>query len=82
MFCRPLILGKAKGKSIEMPFLFEVVFILIIVGLLLWVVQQIPMDAAIAKIIRVVVVVAVVLWLLYMFMGAFGSGPYWPAHAR
>jgi len=42
-------------------FLIQVIVVLIIVGLLLWIVQQIPMDATIARIIRVVVVVAVCL---------------------
>ncbi len=52
-----------------MPFLIQVVVVLVIAGLLLWVVQQIPMDATIARIIRVVVIVAVVLWLLSLFVG-------------
>ncbi len=57
-------------------FLIQIVFVLIIVGLLLWVVQQIPMDATIAKIIRVVVVVVVCLWLLSVLLGYLPSGPY------
>ncbi len=47
-----------------MGLLIDVVVALIIVGLVLWVIEQIPMDAMIARIIRVVVVVCVVLWLL------------------
>jgi hypothetical protein len=47
------------------PFpLVSIVITLVIVGLVLWVVQQIPMDAVIARIIRVVVIVCVVLYLL------------------
>lgn len=63
-----------------MPFLIEIIVVLIVVGLLLWVVQQIPMDAAIARIIRVVVIVFVIIWLLYILMGAFSGlpGPMFP----
>ena len=57
-----------------MPFLIQIVIALCIVGLVLWVVSQIPMDATIAKIIRVVVIVAVCLWLLSLLAGMnFGS---------
>jgi hypothetical protein len=44
--------------------------ILVIVGVLLWLVEtQIPMDAGIKTVIRVVVILVVVLWLLRMFVG-------------
>ena len=56
-------------------FLIQIVIALVIVGLVLWVVTQIPMDAAIARIIRVVVIVCVVIWLLYVVLGMTGSGP-------
>ena len=49
--------------------LIQIVVALVIVGLVLWVVQQIPMDPVIARIIRVVVIVFVVLWLLSLFTG-------------
>ena len=65
-----------------MSFLIQIVVALAIVGLILWVIQQIPMDATIAKIIRVVVVVLVCIWLLTVLLpmlgaGA-GSGPLFP----
>lgn len=53
-------------------FLIQILIVLIIVGLLLWIVQQIPMDATIARIIRVVVVVLVLIWLLYVLVGVVG----------
>ena len=57
-----------------MPIFFiQIVIALVIVGLILWVVQQIPMDPTIARIIRVVVIVFVVIWLLYVLAGAAGS---------
>ena len=47
--------------------LIHVVAVLIVVGVLLWLVGMIPMDAIILKIIRVVTIIAVVLWLLKVF---------------
>lgn len=43
--------------------------VLAIVGLILWAITQIPMDPAIANIIRVVVIVAVCIYLLYFLIG-------------
>ena len=56
-------------------FLIQIIVALVIVGLVLWVVAQIPMDVAIARIIRVVVIAFVVIWLLYAVLGMAGSGP-------
>jgi len=50
--------------------LIQIVIVLIFVGLALWIISQIPMDATIARIIRVVVIVCVCLWLLSLLMGA------------
>jgi predicted membrane protein len=48
--------------------LISVLIALIVVGVLLWLVNQyIPMDRKIKTILNVVVVIAVVLWLLYGF---------------
>ncbi len=48
--------------------LISLVITLIVVGILLWLVNQyVPMDAKIKKILNVVVVICVVLWLLYAF---------------
>lgn len=53
--------------------LLNIVIALIVVGLLLWLVNQfIPMDAKIKSILNAVVVIAVVLWLLNVF-GLFSS---------
>lgn len=52
-----------------MPFLIQIIIALCIVGLVLWVVSQIPMDPTMAKIIRVVVIVFVCLWLLSLLSG-------------
>lgn len=53
--------------------LIQLIVALVIVGLLLWVVSQIPMDPTIARIIRVVVIVVVVIYLLEAFTGLFAG---------
>jgi hypothetical protein len=53
--------------------LIHVVIVLIVVGVLLWLVNNyIPMQATIKKILNAVIVIAVVLWLLNVF-GLFDS---------
>jgi len=53
--------------------LINLVIVLIVVGVLLWLVNNyIPMDRKIKSILNVVVLIAVVLWLLNAF-GLFGS---------
>ncbi|HEX5413900.1 MAG TPA: Thivi_2564 family membrane protein [Terriglobia bacterium] len=53
--------------------LIHIVIVLIVVGILLWLVNNyIPMAGSIKTILNVVVVVAVVLWLLNVF-GLFNS---------
>jgi len=53
--------------------LIQVVIALIVVGVLLWLVNQyIPMDRKIKSILNGVVVIAVILWLLNVF-GLFDS---------
>ena len=53
--------------------LLQVILVLIVVGVLLWLVNNyIPMDGKIKNILNVVVVIIVVLWLLQAF-GLLGS---------
>lgn len=53
--------------------LVSVVVVLIVVGVLLWLVNNyIPMDSKIKNILNIVVVIVVVLWLLQAF-GVLGS---------
>lgn len=50
--------------------LINLVIILIVIGVLLWLVNNyIPMDGKIKQIINVVVVIAVVVWLIQVFVG-------------
>lgn len=49
--------------------LINVVLVLIVVGVLLWIVNQfIPMDDKIKAILNAVVIIAVVLWVLSLFL--------------
>lgn len=53
--------------------LINIVIILIVVGVLLWLVNNyIPMDGKIKSILNAVIVIVVVLWLLQAF-GVLGS---------
>lgn len=48
--------------------LIQLVVVLIVVGVLLWLINNyIPMDSKIKQILNIVVVIAVVLWLLGVF---------------
>jgi type IV secretory pathway TrbL component len=53
--------------------LIHILVVIIVVGLLLWAAQQIPMDAIVRRILQVVVIVALVLWLLQAFGLLHGS---------
>lgn len=50
--------------------LIYIVVMLVVVGLILWAIQQFPMDPTIARLIRVVVVVFAVIFLLYYLLGS------------
>jgi uncharacterized membrane protein len=63
------------------PGLISIIVTLVVIGLVLYLVDLIPMDGAIKRIIRIIVIIAVVLWLLQAF-GFIGSisGLLHPAH--
>ena len=47
--------------------LINVLVVLVVVGVMLWLVNLIPMQGTIKSILNAVVVIAVVLWLLNVF---------------
>ncbi len=49
--------------------LISLLVALVVAGLILWAIGQLPLDATIAQIIRVVVIVLVVLYVLSVFTG-------------
>jgi hypothetical protein len=61
-------------------FLISILIVLVICGLILWAISQIPMDPVIARIIRVVVIVFVAIWLIYELAGMLPSGGFTPLH--
>ena len=51
-----------------MPFLIQLVVLLVIIGVALYVIETLlPIDATIKKLIHIVVILAVLLWLLQAF---------------
>jgi hypothetical protein len=60
-----------------------IIITLVVIGLLLYLVDLIPMDRTIKQIIRVIVIIGVVIWLLQAF-GLIGSinGLFHPAPVR
>jgi hypothetical protein len=63
-------------------FLLQLIVVLVITGLILWALGQIPMDPTIARIIRVVVIVVVCIWLLYFLVGVMPTGAWGPPLRR
>ncbi len=62
--------------------LIQILVMLVIVGVILWALGQFPIDATIAKLIRVVLIVVVAIWLIYLVLGLVGSGPILPPIRR
>ncbi len=63
---------KHPGKGIIMD-IIQFVIILIVIGVLLWLVNNyIPMDRKIKQIVNIVVVIAVIIWVANLF-GVFDS---------
>lgn len=52
--------------------LISIIVTLVVIGLVLYLIELIPMDGTIKQIIRVIVIIAVVVWLLQAF-GLIGS---------
>jgi len=52
--------------------LISIIVYLVVIGLVLYLIELIPMDRTIKQIIRVIVIIAVVIWLLQAF-GLIGS---------
>jgi hypothetical protein len=70
-----------QEKHMLTPGLISIIVTLVVIGLLLYLVDLIPMDRTIKQIIRIIVIIGVVIWLLQAF-GFIGSisGLLHPAH--
>lgn len=55
--------------------MIQILIALILLGLLLYIVNLLPIDATIKKVINAVAIVLVVIWILGMFFPAIGWGP-------
>lgn len=50
--------------------LFSIIIVLVVLGLVLYLIQMLPIDAKIKQIINVLVIVAIIVWLLQgVFLG-------------
>jgi hypothetical protein len=54
--------------------IIQLLIIAVVLGLVIWLVEQIPGVAPFANIIRVVAIVIFVIYLLYILMGLVGGG--------
>ena len=54
------------------PGLISIIVTLVVIGLVLYLIDLIPMDRTIKQIIRIIVIIGVVIWLLQSF-GFIGS---------
>ena len=56
--------------------LISIIVSLVVIGLLLYLIELIPMDGTIKQIIRIIVIIAVIVWLLQSFglLGSLGIG--------
>lgn len=55
-----------------MPFL-EIIFAIIVLGVILWGVEQLPMDATFKQVVRVLCIVVMVVWVAYAILGLLGG---------
>jgi hypothetical protein len=51
------------------PLLIQIVVILLVAGLILWAISQFPLDATIARLIKVVIIVVICIWLISLLAG-------------
>lgn len=54
--------------------LIQLIVALIIVGLALYILNIVPLDATLKQIIRAVIIVVICIWLLYFLVGFMPSG--------
>lgn len=54
--------------------LLQLVIVALVLGLVCWLVMQVPFFAPFARIIQVVAVVLFIIWVIYILMGFVGGG--------
>lgn len=48
--------------------IITIIVVIVVVGVLLWAAEQLPMNPQVRRILQVVVIVALVLWILSAFL--------------
>ena len=60
------------------PFLLQLIVVLLIAGVLLWALTQFPaIDPTIKQIVKVIIIVIVAIWAIWLIAGLFGVGSPW-----
>ena len=73
----------ATEEGNQMPFfLIQLLVLLLIVGVGLYILGLIPMDATIKQIIKIVIILIVAIYLIYMLVGLGGWGSWGPHGSR
>jgi len=60
-----------------MDALIYLVAAIVICGVLLWGMEQLPMDATLKQVARVLVIVILVIYAVYVVLGMVGHAPVW-----
>lgn len=55
-----------------MPFL-EIIFAIVVIGVILWGVEQLPMDPTFKAVVRVLCIVIMVIWVAYAILSMAGG---------
>ncbi len=63
-------------------FLIEILITLIVVGLIFWILQQVPIPEPLGRIIRGVLIVVVAIWLMYILAGLLPAGGFYGPRLR
>ena len=62
--------------------MIQILIVLILLGLILYIVQLLPIDATIKKVIIAVAVVLVLIWVIEMIAGGTLTAPFFPPLRR
>lgn len=57
-----------------MEFLIQAILVLVVIGVVLWLINFLPIDATIKQIITGLIIILVVIWLLLSLLGVAGGG--------
>jgi hypothetical protein len=55
--------------------ILQLVAAVVIVGVVVWGLMQLPMDETFKKVARVILIVALVIWAVYVLLGMIGAQP-------